>query len=92
MRLLLVLNGTCMESKIYFCVPIDVTLELFEVNYPELTKMLSVVRQVTQGDFDVNGIVGQVDITTIVFKKGYEPCRRIVQVNAVKGTTQQLTM
>jgi len=40
MRLLLVFNGTCMESKIYFCVPIDVTLELFQVNYPALLNVI----------------------------------------------------
>ncbi|HEX2684090.1 MAG TPA: S9 family peptidase, partial [Ferruginibacter sp.] len=45
--------------KLFFYAPINGTMQLFEVNYPGLTKMMPVVRQITQGDFDVSGIVGQ---------------------------------
>lgn len=45
-------------KKIYFIAPIDGTMQLFEVNFPGATKMATVVRQLTKGEFDVTGIVG----------------------------------
>jgi dipeptidyl aminopeptidase/acylaminoacyl peptidase len=45
-------------KKIYFIAAIGGTLQLFEVNYPGLTKMLPNVRQVTKGYYDINSIVG----------------------------------
>ena len=45
-------------KKIYFIAPKDGTLQLFEVNYPGLTKMAVTVKQITNGDFDISGIVG----------------------------------
>ena len=45
-------------SKIYFVAPIDGTMQLFEVNFPGLTKKGAVVKQLTKGDFDITSIVG----------------------------------
>lgn len=45
-------------KKIYFTAPIGGTKQLFEVNFPGMTRIAIVVRQITDGDFDVNGIVG----------------------------------
>jgi len=77
-------------KKIYFYAPIDGTLQLFEVNYPGLTKMLPVVCQVTKGDFDVNGIVGQVDNPIIVSRTDINHAAELYTVDVVKGTMQQL--
>ena len=46
-------------SRIYFNAPINGTLQLFEVNYPGITKSLPMIRQITHGDFDISGIIGQ---------------------------------
>ena len=43
---------------VYFQAPIDGTLQLFVVDFPGLTKKLPQVIQVTNGDFDVSGLVG----------------------------------
>ena len=87
-----VLDGVMDGKKIYFYAPIDGTLQLFEVNYPGLTKMLPVVRQVTKGDFDVNGIVGQVDDTLIIVSRtDINHAAELYTVDVVKGTMQQLT-
>lgn len=45
-------------KKVYFLAPIDGTKQLFEVNFPGLTKIAVTVRQITDGYFDVNNIVG----------------------------------
>jgi len=47
-------------KKVYFLSPVNGTQQLFEVNFPGLTKIAVVSRQITDGDFDVHDIV---DIT-----------------------------
>ena len=78
-------------KKIYFNAPVDGTLQLFEVNYPGLTKMLPVVRQLTKGDFDVSGIVGQLDNTLIVSRNDMNHAPELYTVNLSNGRMQQLT-
>jgi dipeptidyl aminopeptidase/acylaminoacyl peptidase len=77
--------------KIYFHAPIDGTVQLFEVNYPGLTKMLPVVRQITKGDFDVNGIVGQVGNTIVVSRTDMNHAAELYTVDLSNGNMQQLT-
>ncbi|MDV6169195.1 S9 family peptidase [Flavobacterium sp. DG1-102-2] len=45
-------------TKVYFLAPTDGTKQLFEVNFPGLTKIAVTVRQITDGFFDINSIVG----------------------------------
>jgi dipeptidyl aminopeptidase/acylaminoacyl peptidase len=45
-------------KKIYFLAATDGTKQLFEVNFPGLTKIAISVRQLTDGIFDINGITG----------------------------------
>lgn len=45
-------------KKIYFTAPVDGTIQLFEVNFPGVTKIAVHVKQVTNGNFDITGIVG----------------------------------
>ncbi len=56
-------------SKVYFIAAIDGTKQLFEVNFPGLTKIMVRVNQITKGDFDVNGIVG-FDASKIIVTRG----------------------
>ncbi|MFK7031372.1 S9 family peptidase [Flavobacterium oreochromis] len=44
-------------KKVYFLAPIDGTKQLFEVNFPGLTKVAISVKQITNGDFDVTQII-----------------------------------
>ena len=44
-------------KKIYFVAPIDGTKQLFEVNFPGMTKIAIRVNQLTNGDFDVNDLI-----------------------------------
>lgn len=45
-------------KKIYFIAAVGGTMQLFEVNFPGLSRIAVTVKQVTNGDFDVTGIVG----------------------------------
>jgi dipeptidyl aminopeptidase/acylaminoacyl peptidase len=78
-------------KKIYFNAPIDGTVQLFEVNYPGLTKMLPVVHQITKGDFDVSGIVGQVGNTLVVTRTDMNHAPELYSVDLSNGSMQQLT-
>ena len=53
-------------GRLFFYAPINGTLQLFEVNYPGVKKELPRVKQITKGDFDITGIIGQTGNTLIV--------------------------
>ncbi len=53
-------------KKIYFVAPIDGTKQLFEVNFPGMTKITIKVNQLTNGDFDVADIFAIVGDKIIV--------------------------
>lgn len=78
-------------KKIYFNAPIDGTVQLFEVNYPGLTKMLPVVRQITKGDFDVSGIVGQIGNTMVVTRTDMNHAPELYTIDLANGNMKQLT-
>ncbi len=47
------------NRNIYFTAPINGTIQLFIVDFPGLTKKLPIVEQLTDGEWDITGIVGQ---------------------------------
>lgn len=47
------------NRNIFFTAPINGTIQLFKVDFPGLTKKLPVVEQLTDGEWDITGIVGQ---------------------------------
>ncbi|MEP7236982.1 MAG: alpha/beta fold hydrolase [Ferruginibacter sp.] len=77
--------------NIFFYAPINGTLQLFSVNYPGLTKMLPIVKQITKGDFDVNGIIGQSGNTLIVSRTDMNHAAEIYSVDISTGNMVQLT-
>ncbi|MBC7534984.1 MAG: S9 family peptidase [Ferruginibacter sp.] len=78
-------------NKIYFTAPIDGTIQLFEVNYPGLTKMLPVVKQITKGNFDIAGIVGQTGNQLVVTRTDMNHAAEIYSVEITGGQMKQLT-
>jgi dipeptidyl aminopeptidase/acylaminoacyl peptidase len=78
-------------NKVYFTAPINGTLQLFEVNYPGLSKMMPLVRQITSGDFDVQSIIGQADLNLFVTRCDMNHAAEIFSVNTVTGAMKQLT-
>ncbi len=77
--------------KLFFYAPINGTLQLFSVNYPGLTKMLPFVKQITKGDFDVNGIIGQSGNALIVSRTDMNHAAEIYSVDIATGNMAQLT-
>lgn len=77
--------------KIYFNAPVDGTLQLFEVNYPGLTKVAVTVRQITKGDFDVSGIVAQSGNSLVVSRTDMNHAAELYTVDLSSGQMKQLT-
>ena len=78
-------------KKVYFQAPIDGTLQLFEVDFPGLTKKLPVVTQLTNGDFDVSGLVGLSGENIILTRTDMNHAAEIYSFNLMKKTWLQLT-
>lgn len=79
------------NKKIYFTAAVDGTIQLFEVNFPGLTKIAVTVKQVTSGDFDVHGIVGISGDNIIVSRTDMNHAEEIYSYNLKKKTFLQLT-
>jgi dipeptidyl aminopeptidase/acylaminoacyl peptidase len=77
--------------QIFFWAPTNGTLQLFSVNYPGLTKMAIVIRQITKGDFDITGIVGQVGNTLVVTRTDMNQAAELYTVDINSGEMKQLT-
>ncbi len=79
------------DRNIFFVAPKDGTLQLFEVNYPGLTKMAVNVHQITNGDFDISGIVGQKDNELFVTRTDFNHAAEIYSVDVDNGSMKKLT-
>jgi dipeptidyl aminopeptidase/acylaminoacyl peptidase len=78
-------------KKVYFVAPVDGTTQLFEVNFPGMTKIAITVTQLTNGDFDVHDIVDITGETAIVNKTDMNHALEIYSYNLKKKTWLQLT-
>lgn len=76
-------------KEIYFNAPIDGTVQLFKVTVP--VKGLPEVKQVTQGQFDVTGIVGQFGNTIVVTRTDMNHATEIYTVDLKTGKMNQLS-
>ena len=78
-------------KKVYFIAAIDGTKQLFEVNFPGLTKIMVRVNQITKGDFDVNGIVGFDDSKIIVTRGDMNHASEIYSYDLKSSEWNQIT-
>lgn len=78
-------------KRIYFIAPIDGTKQLFEVNFPGMTRIAIHVRQITTGDFDVSHIVGLSGDEIIVSRTDMNHAAEIFSYNLKKANWRQLT-
>ena len=78
-------------KKIYFIAPVDGTLQLFEVNFPGLTKIASTVTQLTSGYFDIHDIVDVTGDNAIVTRTDMNHALEIYSYNLNKKTWSQIT-
>src|SRR5690606_34474526 len=77
-------------KKLYFTSAVNGTEQLFEVTYPGLTKMMPLIRQITKGDFDVNGITGQSGNTLVVSRTDINHAAELYTIALSNGKMQQL--
>ena len=78
-------------KKVYFLSPVNGTQQLFEVNFPGLTKIAVISRQITEGDFDVHDIVDITGDVAILTKTDMNHALEIYSYNLKKKTWLQLT-
>jgi len=78
-------------KHLYFWAPINGTLQLFEVNYTGATAQLPDIRQISKGDFDINGIVGQAGNKLIVSRTDMNHAAELYSVDIASGSMTQLT-
>ena len=77
--------------KIFFTAPIDGTIQLFEVALPTARSKKSTVKQITRGQFDVTGIVGQAVNELVVSRTDMNHATELYKVNLSTGAFNQLT-
>lgn len=78
-------------KTVYFSAPIDGTKQLFEVNFPGTAKAAIAVRQITDGAFDVNGIVGLTGSKVIVERADMNHATEIYAYDLKKKAWQKLS-
>ncbi len=78
-------------KKVYFTAPVDGTKQLFEVNFPGLTKIAVTVKQLTKGDFDVADIVGFSGNTALVTRTDMNHAAELYSYDLKKSVWKQLS-
>ncbi len=78
-------------STIFFYAPINGTLQLFSVNYPGMLMVMPQIKQLTKGDFDINGIVGQSGNMLVVSRTDFNHAAELYTVEISTGNITQLT-
>jgi dipeptidyl aminopeptidase/acylaminoacyl peptidase len=78
-------------KKVYFTAPVGGTKQLFEVNFPGMTRIAIVVRQITDGDFDVNGIVGFSGNHIVLTRQDMNHATEIYTYHLKNNTWNQIT-
>lgn len=78
-------------KKIYFLAAVDGTIQLFEVDYPGMTRKMPLVVQLTDGNFDVAGIVGFAAGKIIVSRTDFNHAAELYSYDLKKKDWKQLT-
>ena len=78
-------------QHLFFWAAINGTLQLFEVDYTGATQKVPEIRQITNGDFDVSGIVGQAGNVLIVSRTDMNHAAELYAVDIGNGNMKQLS-
>jgi dipeptidyl aminopeptidase/acylaminoacyl peptidase len=76
-------------KKIYFTAAVKGTKQLFELTISEEKK--SNIKQLTNGDFDVNSIIGQAENSLLVLRNDFNHASEIYAVGLGSGNMKQLS-
>ena len=78
-------------EKIYFVAPNFGTVQLFEIEVPKSSKKITQPKQLTNGQFDISGIVGQSKNMLVVNRKDMNHATELYTYNLKNGALKQLT-
>ena len=78
-------------STIYFNAPVGGTVHAFQIKVPGNTKSKSTPTQISQGQFDVNGIIGQSGDHLIVYRRDMNHASEIYNLKIGTGEMKQLS-
>lgn len=76
-------------KKIFFNAPLDGTVQLFEVSVEKT--VTPIVKQITNGTFNINGLIGQADSKIAVTRTDMNHASEIYLVDLLNGTMVQLS-
>jgi dipeptidyl aminopeptidase/acylaminoacyl peptidase len=79
------------SKDIYFTAPVDGTVQLFKVDFPGKTRKMPMVEQLSKGQFDVNGIVAEINGQLIVTRTDMNHAAEIFAFDLKNKTFKQLT-
>jgi len=77
--------------SIYFTAPTNGTIQLFRVDLSGHTKRMPAINQLTEGQYDVNGIVAEVDGKLIVTRSSMNVAKEIFTFDLSSKKMQALT-
>ena len=78
-------------DRIYFNAPLAGTVQVFEVKIPKKAGTASKVNQITEGQFNINSLVGQSDNILVVSRTDMNHAAELYTLNLKKREMQQLT-
>ena len=78
-------------KSIYFNAPVGGTIQVFQVDIPEVGGSVAPPKQLSEGQFDVNGIIGQSGDHLIVYRRDMNHASEIYNLNVASGEMQQLS-
>ncbi|MEM6719263.1 MAG: S9 family peptidase [Bacteroidota bacterium] len=78
-------------SKIYFNAPVGGTVHAFQIDIPKRGKAPSKPKQISSGQFDVNGIIGQSGDKLIVYRRDMNHATEIYNLDMKSGAMKQLS-
>ena len=79
------------DGRLYFWAPVNGTQQLFAVEQFNPDTYKEEIRQITKGDFDITGIVGQSGNTLVVSRTDMNHAAELYTVNLNDGSMKQLT-
>ena len=78
-------------KRIYFVAPTDGTIQLFQVDVTGESAAVPPIKQLTEGQFDVNGIVAEVDGQLIVTRNSMNAAKEIYRFDLKSQKLHALT-
>lgn len=78
-------------SKIYFNAPVGGTVHAFEIEIPKDNNSVQMPKQISEGQFDVNGIVGHSGEHLVVYRRDMNHATEVYNLNLSTGDMKQLS-